>query len=129
MGEDLKSKTKLPYEPPRIFDLFASPAYARIHGPDAKPKQCRRAGAYPLSVPAALSGPGVQAGGHRRRQCQSGTAARLSRQCASGAMPGGNFLSGYAGRARRRGGMQSSSAANRCRKAARRGGSSTDEEY
>jgi len=80
MGEDLKSKTKLPYEPPRIFDLFASPAYAQDPwAPDAGAKQCRAGGG--ISSFCTVGGSPAQecklGGAATGGKCQSGSTAAL----------------------------------------------------
>jgi|ADurb_Total_1113_FD_contig_51_305053_length_1251_multi_7_in_0_out_0_2 hypothetical protein len=94
MGADDNSKTKLPYEPPRIFDLFSSPAYAqqsadvkRTCGTGGSPGgECRSGG--------AAAGGNCLNGGTPSDQCKTGQSAAAPK-CFTGAFATNACQQGY----------------------------------
>ena len=101
MDENLKSKFKLPYEPPQIFDLWTSTAHAadsQCHkGSKVVTPRCATGGSpgEQCSSGGTAYGGTCQSGSVATGTCDAGSSAQ-SGQCKSGSVPVGDCKAGSA---------------------------------
>jgi len=82
MGGDSNAKVKLPYEPPRIFDLWTSSAYAQT------PACTEGSGVASFCTVGGTPAQECKTGGAATGgKCQSGSTAAL--ECVPGSAPSG----------------------------------------